>query len=155
MAIQNKTLLKIGGVIILIGLFVFSVIWSLSPSKEKTGGVQNGDEKITIKTEKGEVQTNNFYQGIVEKSGNNYALEETKDFDIVYYDKDQTFFITINSLPAAKARDLAENALLKRLGIDIGQACQLKVVIRVPYSVDPQLSGQDYSLSFCPNGKSF
>ncbi len=144
-----------GGIIILGGLFVFSIIWSLNPNQEKTDVVQKKDEKITIKTEKGEVQTNNFYQSIVEKSGNNYALEETKDFDIVYYDKDQTFFITIYSQPAAKARDLAENTLLKRLGIDIGQACQLKVVVRVPFSVDPQLSGQDYSLSFCPNGKSF
>ena len=97
MAIQNKTLLKMGGIIILGGLFVFSIIWSLNPNQEKTDVVQKKDEKITIKTEKGEVQTNNFYQSIVEKSGNNYALEETKDFDIVYYDKDQTFFITIYS----------------------------------------------------------
>lgn len=155
MAIQNKTLLKIGGVIILVGLFILSIVWSLSPGKEGTQTTQSKNEKIIIKTEKGGVQTNNFYQSVVEKSGNNYALEETKDFDIVYYDKDQAFFITINSLPASKARDMAENTLLKRLGIDIGQACQLKVVVRVPFSVDPQLSGQDYFLSFCPNGNSF
>lgn len=154
MAIQNKTLFKIGGIILLVGLFVFSIIWSLNPGKEGDQVTQK-NKKIIIKTEKGEIQTNNFYQNIVEKSGSNYALEESRDFDIIYNEKDQTFFISINSQPITKIRDLAENALLKRLGVDIGQACKLKVIVRVPFDVDPEFSGQDYSLSFCPNGRSF
>jgi hypothetical protein len=152
MQLQNKTLIKIIVVTVLAILFIFSVIKSLPQKSPKT---DNSLQQIVIQGNKGEVQLKNFYNQVKGQVGDTMVLAETQDFHVVYFKKDQTFLITLLSQPVSNARDLAENEFLKQLEVDIGQACSLKVTVRVPYSVDSDLSGKDYGLSFCPNAVSF
>lgn len=123
--------------------------------QQKTPQTGDNSQQIVIKGNKGEVRLKNFYDQVKEQVGDTMVLAETKDFNIVYFKRDETFSVTLLSQPVTNARDLAENEFLKALGIDIGQACQLRVIERIPYSVDANLSGKDYGLSFCPNAVSF
>lgn len=148
---KNATLIKIGIGVVLIGLFLFSIYLAVNNNAQKNVVVQ--DNLIAVQTSSGQVQTKNFLKDFVEQSGNALALAETQNYSIVYYKQDQVFYITLLSKPLPDALDAAEKAFMAKLGVDAGQACQLKVVVRVPYSVDADSSGSDYSLSFCPSGK--
>lgn len=142
-------MVKIAVVILVAILFISSIYLYLKKSPEATPEPPAG--KVLIQTSQGSVETKDFLTDFVEQSGDVLALAETKDFSIIYYKQDQVFYINLLSEPLSKALDGAENAMMNKLGIDNGQACRLKTVVRVPYSVNQQASGVDYGLSFCPN----
>ncbi len=148
---KNNTLIKIAIAVVVAGLFIFSIYLAVNNSGKST--VTGSGDKISVKTPVGQVQTKNFLQNFVEQSGDALVLAKTQDYDIVYYKQDQVFYITLLSQPLSKAMDAAEKTFVEKLGVDVGQACQLKVVVRVPFSVDSGASGVDYGLSFCPNSK--
>lgn len=147
--IQKQTFVKIAIAVLVLVLFVFSLYLYLKKTSETTLEPKSG--KVLIQTPEGPVETNNFFTDFVEQSGDILALVETKDFSIVYYKQDQVFNISLFSEPLSEALDKAENLFMNKLGIDNGQACRLKTIVRVPYSVNQQASGVEYGLSFCPN----
>lgn len=110
--------------------------------------------KLEIPTEKGIINVKNVYQMQGEKLSNSgTAFEDNSYYYISYYPDDNSFNIVLNSPDVERARREAEERLLIDLGISKDEACQLNVVLGVPYNVNEKLSGRNFGLSFCPNGK--
>lgn len=74
---------------------------------------------------------------------------KTEAYEIVYLKNFDEFIITILNEPFEANRKIAEEDLLKRLGITQSQACSLKVSVSPPAKQD-ELSPR-YGLSFCSN----
>lgn len=145
----NKKILYFAGVVIVLGLLVFSFLLANNRSSN------TASPTIVVPAKNGAVPVNNVTQNPVQQVGDTVVFAQTDQYSIIYYQKEQTFSITISSQPAQPARDAAEAVLLQKLGISKDQSCNLIVTTYVPYDVDPNLSGQDYGLSFCPSGKAF
>ena len=77
------------------------------------------------------------------------------DYSIVYFEDKTTFTITIYKRPLEETRKRAEQDLLQKLGISEKEACNLNVNLGVIASVDEEISGRNFGLSFCPNSTSF
>ncbi len=114
------------------------------------------EDKMTLTTSQGDIETNNLYKNpVANLSNNGVAFKESLDYQMNFYPQDEGFIISILNPDIQKARNVAEADFLAALGITKDQACQLKVTLGVPYSVNPQASGRNYGLSFCPNGIPF
>lgn len=83
------------------------------------------------------------------------APSSVPDYSIVYFEDKTTFVVTIYKRPLSDTRLLAEQDLLKKLGLSEKEACNLNVNLGTIASVDENLSGKNFGLSFCPNGISF
>ncbi len=106
---------------------------------------------VAISTPKGAVTVNNFTLNPLSKTESSMELADTNDYQIIYFQKEGSFLITLASQPATAARIKAETAFLSILNINKEQACKLTVALKIPYSVDENLAGPDYGLSFCPH----
>jgi hypothetical protein len=82
-------------------------------------------------------------------------LEQTPEFIISYYRPDQSFAISIMSENFITNRERAEKELLKILGINSKEACNLKLTLGTPAFVSDKYAGINYGLSFCPDGRPF
>ncbi|MFA4817776.1 MAG: hypothetical protein WC608_03615 [Parcubacteria group bacterium] len=112
--------------------------------------------KMVITISQGSLEINNLYKNpVADLPGNGVAFKETNDYHMDFYPQDEGFIIAIQNPDIQTARDIAEVDFLQALGITKDQACSLKVTLGVPYNVNQQAAGQNYGLSFCPNGKSF
>lgn len=77
------------------------------------------------------------------------------EYSIVFFEDRTAFTIVINARPLSETRARAERALLEKLGITEKEACRLNVDLGVIASVDLDMSGRNFGLSFCPNGLPF
>lgn len=103
--------------------------------------------KIIIK----DVEVRNFYPEVKDVSQfAEVTLAQTDDYLILYYTKTQQFAIAITSVQFEKARQDGENEFLRLLGINQIQACRLEVVESTVQFANPDLAGQTFFLSFCP-----
>jgi cell division protein FtsI/penicillin-binding protein 2 len=153
---KKTTVYKILGAMIVILLSLFSLSQIFKSSKQDQNNNTNPNPAgISIPTQAGEVKVRDFTKQAVEQTKETILAEKNKSFDIAYFKQDQTFLITIEAEPLKQNRDLAEQELLKMLQINEQNACRLKVSVVIPYDVNPDLAGQDYGLSFCPNAKPF
>lgn len=81
--------------------------------------------------------------------GSSYLLSDYS----IYFDWNWKYFaITVQKQPIQKIREQAEQALLEQLDISREDACKLTVHLNVLRGVGKFDGGQDYGLSFCPNG---
>ncbi|MFA6928053.1 MAG: hypothetical protein WC258_02200 [Patescibacteria group bacterium] len=74
---------------------------------------------------------------------------------MAYYPEDQGFIIAILNPNIEDSRKEAEKEFIKLLGINKTEACNLTVELSVPYSINKEVSGKNYGLSFCPDGIPF
>lgn len=113
--------------------------------------------KTVISTPSGEkIETNDPEKVAAEKlDEKGYLLISNSSYDILYYKYSQgpSFLISLHSDNLIPARAAAETELLSKLGISKEQACKLLVSLTIPGDVNEKLSGDDYHLSFCPDGK--
>jgi hypothetical protein len=110
--------------------------------------------KIPIHTkDNGMVMVNNFLARLSDTQ-EDVTLREEKTYTILFYAKDQSFFIGLKDKDLVTARKEGEAALLDTLDISKEDACKLRVSLTVPFSVSENAAGVDYGLSFCPNGRS-
>lgn len=77
------------------------------------------------------------------------------EYSIIFFEDKTAFTIIINARPLSETRTKAERALLEKLGITKEEACHLNVDLGVIASVDIDMSGRNFGLSFCPNGIPF
>lgn len=113
-------------------------------------------DKISITTNEGEIKINDIYKNPTELLPNNdVVFKENKNYSLYYYPNDQSFTITILSKNLQTARDEAEKNFLKELNISEKDACKLKIFLGMPFFVNKQMSGKNFGLSFCPDGKPF
>jgi hypothetical protein len=113
--------------------------------------------KMTIPTQNDEpVETNNVYLHPAENLSNNgVGFVSNNDYYVSFYPDDRSFTVTIQNSNLKDTREKAETAFLQALGITQEQACRLNVSLYVPEFISAKNSGQDFGLSFCPNGKPF
>ena len=113
-------------------------------------------ESFPITVPSGSVEIKNIYKDGGELYDRGVTFRNNDDFSIAYAESDQSFAISIsNAKDPIGARNKSEQELLSALGISKEQACELTVLLQVPYSVRADLSGTNYGLSFCPDGKYF
>jgi hypothetical protein len=107
------------------------------------------EDTIMIGTPQGSVVVKNFYKNAVQVSEYGVLVRRTNLYDIVYFQVESRFLITISDLPVDVAVRAAEKELLDILGITQADACRLTVSLAVPRFTDPALSGKEFGLSFC------
>jgi len=81
--------------------------------------------------------------------GGDSKISDEENFEIIYFEKFDSFLISILKQPFETHRQLAEQEFLRRLGIVEVDACRLDVTISSPAFVDPSLGGRNFGLSFC------
>ena len=126
-----------------------------SPPPQTTFTEPTGsDEKMTLSTVNGDIKINNLYKNPVATLYHNGVLfQQTPDFEMSFYPDDQGFIISLLNPDLQKARNEAEKAFLETLGISKEQACLLKISLGVTADISEKAAGQNYGLSFCPNGR--
>ncbi len=149
---MNK--IKIFGILAVVLLFLLSLYFFFRPGNNNPSTSQTKNT-IRLESNSGSVEVKNFSDQIIKTAGAVVLIADQPEYSIEYYKKDESFTITLLKTPVDKSRDLAEKQLLKALDIGIGDACKLKTEVLVPYSVDPDNSGKNLGLSFCPNAVSF
>lgn len=89
----------------------------------------------------------------IEKIQNWSTLVKNDNFEISHSSgpEGDSFFITINAQPVLQTSQLAEQALLQKLGVKKEYACTLPLIMTVPANVDPSLAGNTFGMSFCPD----
>lgn len=132
--------------LILVGYTLFFLI-AISPLSEDVIKVKGRDG--------GEILVSNFYKYAVKTDENLVVIKEEPQYTIVHFPKDQGFIISLLSQPVKTSREIAEKRFLDALGITKEQTCMLRISLVIPRSVDYDLSGKNYHLSFCPNGIPF
>lgn len=139
------------------GIFLFSVYLALSSRKQvpNPAAVPISGPTLTVPAKGGSLPVSDFTKHPQQVLGDTTVIQQSDNFGIVYFSKDQSFLITILAQPVQQNRDAAEQALLKQLQISQADACKLTVALTVPADVDQALAGNDYGLSFCPAGKPF
>ncbi|MCL5667200.1 MAG: hypothetical protein M1383_05535 [Patescibacteria group bacterium] len=157
MPIKNNKIYKWTGILAIVLLFVFSVIYALKNPSSNTNqqNLNSGQPTMDISTNQGDVEINDVTKNPVFDFNGDMVVKENSNYHILYFSKDQSFLITILAQPVRQSRQQAENAFLTLTGLDAAGACKLKVSLTVPNDVDQNLSGQEWGLSFCPNGKPF
>lgn len=106
---------------------------------------------FSIATPQGTVLVNNFYKNAVQvfSDGSGALIIRDPAYDVLYFQPDGSFTISILKKPVLANRTQAESAFLQELNISQADACKLKVLVGVPISIDPQYSGKNLGLSFC------
>jgi hypothetical protein len=157
---MNKKVIfiAVGSALAIILAIVAYAFTSTGGSKPATQGqnppVAVSTDPTVFNTAKGTVRTANFTSKPVFRTDTTLVIADTDQYQIIYLIREHTFQILISAPPANMSRNLAENALLKILGVSQDDACKLPVAIKIPYSVDQSLAGPEYGLSFCnPNIK--
>lgn len=145
----------------LLSLAMITAILSFSDVKAQTYGCPSDNDKMIIKTQKGDILINNICKKPEEerKSDSLYDAEflVTEDYGVSYFNEraGESFNIGLMSVDIQTARDKAEKAFLNALGIDKKKACLLKVHLGVPNFINNKASAVNHGLSFCPNGRKF
>lgn len=142
-------------------IFIFAITilllysFYIAITRTNNNNSERNNKDLTIPTSQGQVKINDITQHPLEKVKGSYKFAASQDYSMDYFDNDLSFSIVLLSQPLDKARQEAEDEFLKELNIGISDACKLSVSLTVPFDVDQNLSGQNYGLSFCPNGINF
>lgn len=139
---RQKLLLYIAigvGALIIIGLTVWLFVLSRGPA---TNSNSNYPQSVQ-----------NAIDNPVQRNEGWNTLVDNDDYQISYSKSgsSESFFITIVNGPALAVSQKAEQELLSKLQITQEQACNLPVSMNVVNSVDSNLSGYTFGLSFCPD----
>jgi len=154
--IMNK--LKVIIIIVIALLLLVSIYFAVrqnNPSSNNGGQGASSTPTMTISTPRGDVNMRDITKNPPEQVPGNIVFKKTSEYEIVYFDEDKTFSITVESKPLRQTRQAAEQAFTATLGISNVDACKLSVSLTVPFDVDENLSGKNYGLSFCPEGIEF
>jgi hypothetical protein len=129
---NNRTRIIIAIVISLVAvaiIIISSLLFSQTPTPPKLQPTP-----IAVPT----IKTTDIYK----QPDNSYQI-------FSYPDRDE-YWILIMASPFSKYRSLAETQFLKQTGLSKDKACKLNIKVTTPYYVNPNESGTNYPLSFCP-----
>jgi len=108
-------------------------------------------DTLSIGTPSGIVEVKNFYNNPLQVNAENDVLVVRADaYEMAYIAKDSSFILSITASPVGPTTLAAEKELLRVLDITEEEACRLNVSVGIPHFADPELSGKQYGLSFCP-----
>lgn len=170
---MKKPLLIIVLVVLLIAVSLWLVIASLSRPEETpppenvpefpTGGggpVAGPSGTLTYTTAGGSVAVADFRRSPGARSigSGNYLIEPSaapgmlKPYQLLFFEYDGSFLISLAAEPLGAVRQEAERDLLSRLGVSESEACGLPIMVTVPSDISGEYAGRDLGLSFCPGG---
>jgi len=116
-------------------------------------------DSVTVPAQQGQqVEIKNPYENAVRViDSHNVVLTEKPAYQILYfhYPDGESFLISILNPDLENTRQTAESELISKLGISKEQACNLNVSVSVSKDASVKAAGQNYGLSFCPDGKPF
>ncbi len=122
------------------------------------------DDAVTVQLRSGStIEVRDFLhdQGVQEWGGtetymigSSETLEGSPLYQIFYFTPDRTIGISLLGEPLEQARLTAEEELLRRLGVEKADVCDLSVRVSTPGFVNPDFAGRELGLSFCPNAVS-
>jgi hypothetical protein len=112
------------------------------------------------------ISVKNFYmdpEASVFRDKSYVEITDKNNYSIIFYaynpddpsSKKQAFVISIENPDIAKARNIAEQKFLTMLDITKDKACKLVVNVSVSGEINEFVAGENYGLSFCPDGKPF
>lgn len=115
------------------------------------GTVPTGDT-VRIETDAGDLTIGNPFKDSVRynEKYQDLLMAQNLYYHIQFFAADQSFNITLLNRDIWTAREKAEADLLQRLHLTQEEACNLKVNLAVPASVNATAFGGNYGLSFCP-----
>lgn len=113
------------------------------------------ENAIRLPTKQGEVTVKNFYRTAAFIHRDYVLMENNPGFQITFLAKGPSFLISIIAEPVNTNRQTAERMLLQELDISQQDACKFEVNLAVSHEVRLDLAGQDFGLSFCPDGIPF
>lgn len=157
---ERKLLILCGIVLLVAFIFIlWKTLWSRTdeepvpsiPENEQMV-VRGVSEPVTVRDVTLPPRNNPAEKPNVIDQQGDVLMKQAPSYDILYFSGDQSFLITLKDQNLQAARDAAEADLLQRLQVGRKEACKVQVIVGVPYDVSPQASGQDYNLSFCPDG---
>lgn len=84
------------------------------------------------------------------------SLNETTAplYQLVYFEIDRSYLISLESEPLGLARQEGENDLIARLGISRQAACDLLIRVGTSRDVNPDKAAMELGVSFCPGAVS-
>ncbi len=88
----------------------------------------------------------NVYDIVNSNTGSPYGIQFTP--------ADSSFQIILEAEPLGATRLKAENALRSMTGLSNTVLCTLHVSVTTTADINPQLAGEEFGLSFCPNAVS-
>jgi len=139
---NEKYRIYVYGGLIILGISLLLVIAVVIKGKPK-------QPELTVDTITGPVTVDDFTKTPVEQVADTVIVARAAEFEIAYFEKEQTFTVLLLTTPLSSARLAAETALLEKLGVSKEEACRLKVSVMTIQSVDEQLAGKEFGLSFC------
>ena len=146
---------------ILVGILLLVISFVVLIRYLTNSGISNSNDDDTIIVEleasgrdikiSNPAQSTNF----ADIGANVYVSDERQlgrgvGFSMTYFAESNSFAIDISGKPTEEYRRKAGAYLLESLQITEAEACQLRVYLGVSHSVDPNLSGRNLGLSFCP-----
>lgn len=135
--------------IILLGAVALVALLTRNNSQKSAEATIIGN-KLVIETNIGRVLTDNVYSHqLTNYPDNGVGFAHSHYYDMSYYPQDDGFIITLLDPDVQTANTLAEQDFLKILNITKIQACALKVSIGVPYNVNPDYAGKNFTFSYC------
>lgn len=122
-----------------------------SPVSDASRQNFSAGNEIVLGTSAGAVTVKNFYKGATQSIDelDDLVVKDTPKFSIIYNIPTSNFDLFIKQKPVQESRLAAEKELLSILGIDQASACKLSAQATIPYSLDQELGGRHYPLSFC------
>jgi hypothetical protein len=154
-----KLIYKILIGIVIIGIFLISIFLALSSKKQVASPIAAppiSGPTLTVPAKGGSLPVSDFTKHPTSRVlGDTTVIKQNDNYSIVYFSVDQSFLITILAEPVQANREAAEQEFLNNLQISQADACKLTVSLAVPAGVSEALAGQNYGLSFCPNGQVF
>ncbi|MBI5220919.1 MAG: hypothetical protein HY978_03770 [Candidatus Liptonbacteria bacterium] len=110
------------------------------------------NEKLALGTPQGTVEVKNPYLAMADSEEGNLILRDTPTYSLSYSTVDSSFSVKIYELPFETNRKIAEQDLLKILGVAPADACKLSVAVLDYANLDPQNYGSVRRLSACFGG---
>lgn len=111
--------------------------WKVVPAADGTGIRVNDFMATRVEEETG---------GDVYLAG---SRNGTDRYRITYHVPLETFAVFLLAEPLKETRELAEQDLLRILGISESDACRLRYFVSLPEEVNPLYAGLDLGFSFC------
>ncbi len=151
--IKSKTfwIATIGLIVLALGSFVAFRKTDKQTRPVSQSPIQKNDEsppaaKIVVGNG---IFVNNFKIDAQELPGGDEKISDEAGYEIIYFDKFDSFLISILSADFDYQKGLAQEAFLSKLDISEKEACLLNVSITTPVYVNSKLAGQVFRLSFC------
>ena len=106
-------------------------------------------------SDSGMLSVRNFYTDAEAKTSDDVVIRNNNYYTLFYFPHESSFLITLNDTDVHRARAVAELELPDILKVSKQDLCRLVIFITIPFDVNEKYSKENYTLSFCPGGKSF